>query len=266
MMGVDHEGIPHINHDRFADSAGRTWSGREFESNNWASDDGSAPPELIAAIESFKAEQVSLAAVVDVLRATRLLIPLLAKLGESGEGAHGQVVDKSADLAIVTVETPDEQTGLPAFTSVDAMARWNSQARPVPTDAVKAALAAASEQTNRIIIDPGSPTEIVLRRPAIEAIAQSLPWAPPEEIAEIHELFSAAIANEPDVFAFALMSGDPTATLAGSELLALFRVRAGLDSDQLEETMHRIFERLATDELFARSVDSMAVKLVAAEK
>ena len=264
-MSVDRDSIPHLNHDRFADSAGRTWSGREFESNSWSADDGSAPPELIDAIESFKSEQASLAKVVDTLRNHRLLVPLLARLGESGEGVHGQTVDKSADLAIVTVQTPDEQTGLPAFTSVAAMSRWNPQARPVPTDAVKIALAAAAEQTNRIIIDPGSPTEIALRRPAIEAIAQSLPWAPPEELEQLHHLFSQAIEPEADVFAFALMSGDPDATLAGSELLALFRVRAGLDPEALDATMHRIFERLATNELFARSVDSMAVKLVAAE-
>lgn len=264
-MSVNHEDFPHLNHDRFADSAGRSWSGREFESNNWAEDDGSAPPALIAAIEAFKSGQASLAQVVDAIRENRLLVPLLAKLGDAGEGVHGQIVDKSADLAIVTVQTPDDQTGLPVFTSVAAMSRWNPLARPVPTDAIKVALAAASEQTNRVIIDAGSPTEIALRRPAIEAIAQSLPWAPPEEIVELHDLFSNAIASEPDVFGFALMSGDPTATLSGSELLALFRVRAGLDAQVIESTMHRIFEQLATSELFAKSVDSMAVKLVAAE-
>ncbi|NDH65481.1 MAG: SseB family protein, partial [Microbacteriaceae bacterium] len=128
------------NHDPLADSAGVPWEGRSFEPNSFAGDDGSADPALIAAIESLRSGSGNVAAVVDAFRSARLLVPLLAKLGESEVGVHGQVVDKSADLSIVTVETPDQQNGLPVFSSVESMKTWNTDARPVPVDAVKAAL------------------------------------------------------------------------------------------------------------------------------
>ena len=265
-MSVNHENIPHMNPDRFHDSAGRAWQGRAFEANGWADDDGSAPQLLASALAAFRSGDAPASDVVDAFRQSRVLIPLLADLGEAELGVHGQLVEKSADLSIVTVSGPDGQTVLPVFTSVAAMQAWNPTARPVPTEPIKAALAAAAEQTNRIVIDPGSEnTEFAIRRPAIEAIAQSLNWAAPETLEEIHQLFADAIADEDDVFAFALMSGDPQSRLAGSELLALFRVRAGLPETVVNETLNRIFERLTASELFARSVDSMAVKLVAAE-
>ena len=263
-MAVDHSGIPHINPDRLHDSAGRAWAGRAFEANSWADDDGSAPALLIEAIEAFQSGNASAVAVVDAFRQCRVLIPLLADLGEAELGSHGQLVEKSADLSIVTVSGPDGQRVLPVFSSVSAMQAWNPTARPVPVEPVKAALAAASEATHRIVIDPGSQTEFAIRRPAIEAIARSITWVPPETRADLHAAFSAAIKQEDSVQAFALMAGDPQARLAGSELLALFKVAPGLDKDALDATMNRVFERLAADETFAAAVDSMAVKVVPA--
>jgi hypothetical protein len=40
----------------------------------------------------------------------------VAELGESEIGPNGLMVDKSADLAIVAVATPDGQSAIPAFT------------------------------------------------------------------------------------------------------------------------------------------------------
>ncbi len=127
--------LEHINPDRFADSAGVPWEGRKLAANPFAGDDGSARPELIQAIQDFH-QSGDPAPVFNEFAKARILIPLVAHLGEAGEGAHGQVVDKSADLSIVTVECPDRQTALPVFSSVAAMAAWNRSARPVPCDAV----------------------------------------------------------------------------------------------------------------------------------
>jgi hypothetical protein len=175
MDSHDHK---HINKDRFADSAGVPWEGRSFESNPFSNDDGSANPELISALAEFRGNPTDPREVFKAFAASRLLIPLLADLGESGEGAHGQTVDKSGDLSIVTVQTPDGQTGLPVFSSVESMARWNKTARPVPSDAIRVALAAASEGNTRIVLDPGSETEFVFRRPAIKAMALQQEWVP----------------------------------------------------------------------------------------
>ena len=143
MKSHDHE---HINTNPLADSAGVPWEGRSFEQNPFSDDDGSARPELILAIAEFQMSGDASKVIAEVAK-SRLLIPLLADLGESGQGAHGQTVDKSADLSIVTVKTPDGETGLPVFSSVTAMSAWNTKARPVPSDAVRVALAAVVLRT-----------------------------------------------------------------------------------------------------------------------
>ena len=261
MQSHDHK---HINQDKFADSAGVPWAGRSFESNGYADDDGSATPELIKALAAFAEGQVAIDQVIDRIRESRLLVPLVANLGESEVGANGQIVDKSADLAIVTVKGPDGQTAMPVFSSVDAMKRWNPEARPVPSEPVKVALAAASELTNRIVLDPGSETEFVIRRPAIAAIAQSIAWKSPEEIPAVHAAFSKSIEGENDVFAFALMQGDPLARLLSAELVVLLRVRQGLEKEQVEEMLERVTNRWSESEVLAKLVDSMTLKLVPA--
>lgn len=259
-----HDG-QHINQNPLADSAGVPWAGRAFSANDFSSDDGSANPALIEIIAKFRAEDATVVEVLDQFRQSRLLIPLIAELGEAEEGAHGKLVDKSADLAIVTVLGPDGQNVLPVFSSTDALTRWNPKARPVPSDPVKVALAAASELTNRIVLDPGSETEFAIRRPAIAAIAQGLTWLPPEQRPEVHAAFSASIDPEPDVFAFALAEGDPQARLAAEELVVFLRIRTGLNQDQVTATLERIANRWGESETLARFVDSMTVRLVPAE-
>ena len=133
-----------MNPNRFSDSAGVPWEGRELEENRFAGDDGSAPKEFLTAIAGFRVGVKGQADVVNALRSSRLLVPLLAKLGESEIGANGLKVDKSAELSIVTVKAPDDQEALVVFSSVASMQHWNPSARPVPTDAIRVCLAAAS--------------------------------------------------------------------------------------------------------------------------
>ncbi len=117
------------------DSAGVPWSGRHFEHNAASDDDGSAPPALLEVLGRFRAGAATQAGVVDVIRRSRLLVPLVAEVGEFGADGTGLVHDKSAELAIVTVEGPDGRSVLPAFSSGAALRQWNPKARPVPADA-----------------------------------------------------------------------------------------------------------------------------------
>ena len=250
------------NNSPLADSAGVPWEGRSFEPNSFAGDDGSADPALIAAIESLRSGSGNVAAVVDAFRSARLLVPLLAKLGESEVGVHGQVVDKSADLSIVTVETPDQQNGLPVFSSVESMKTWNTDARPVPVDAVKAALAAAQEGNTRIILDAGSPTEFVIRRPAIAAVAQELPWSHPSKDDRVHAAFAAATAELPEILGFELADIDPQSVLAAAELQLELRLVADLEREKLDEVLQGLAKALAESHDIAEYVDSLRVKLV----
>ena len=164
---------PHDHHPA-ADSAGVPWEGRRFESNRHSDDDGSADPRLLAALTAFREGHGDQSAVVDAYRTARLLIPLVADRGDQGVGPHGIVVDKTQELSIVTVAAPDGRRVLPVFTSVAAMGRWDAAARPVPADGARTAVAASADDTDLIVIDPGSETEFVIRRPAVWAIAQGI--------------------------------------------------------------------------------------------
>lgn len=255
MKSHEHQ---HINQNPLADSAGVPWEGRAFSENPFANDDGTARPELISAILDFH-QTLDPAIVFAEFAKARVLIPLLADLGESGEGAHGQTVDKSADLSIVNVQTPDDQVGLPVFSSVEAMQRWNPNARPVPSDAVKVALAAASEGNTRIILDPGSETEFAFRRAAIAALAQQQTWTAPHLNKKIVDAFEYAVSTEEQISKLIVSSADPESRLVGPELKIELQVVKGLNKEQLEEVLHRVTGRWASSDEIASSVDSMTL-------
>ncbi|MCS5720257.1 SseB family protein [Herbiconiux sp. CPCC 205763] len=249
------------------DSAGQPWKGRHFESHGSENDDGSAPEELIAAIQRFRDDRdndgASQSDVVDALRGVRLLVPLVAHAGDEGVTDAGLRVDKTQELSLVTVSGPDGRRVLPAFTSVEALAVWNPTARPIPVAARRAALAAAAEDTELIVIDPGSPTEFALRRPAVWAIAQDLPWQAPTADPAVAAAFERSISGEPAIAAFRLVAGDPDARLSGRELVVLLALLPGLDQAALGALVGRLQDAWAQDATIAERVDSLGVKLTA---
>ncbi len=195
---------------------------------------------------------------------SRLLIPLVAALGETGIGPHGHPVDKTAELSIVTVAGPDGRDVLPAFSSVAAMQAWNPKARPVPADAVRVALAAASEQTDLVVLDPTTATEFAIRRPALWAVAQSLQWIPSYLDPEVLDEFMASAVGEPSVARIELAPGDPDARLAGPELVVTLALAPGLDQLALDSLLARLQQCWSASELIATRVDSLALKLIPA--
>ena len=199
---------------------------------------------------------------MDALRDSRLLIPLVAVAGELGTNDHGHAIDKSQELSIVTVMGPDGRSVLPAFTSVAAMTAWNPTARPVPATALRVALAAASENTDLVVLDPTSVTEFALRRPALWALVQTQPWLPSYLDTEVLSAFMDAAELEPAVAAVQLAPGDPGARLAGPELIVQLSLQPGLDHRALDDVVIRLQQRWAENALIAARVDSLALQLV----
>ncbi|WP_431836943.1 SseB family protein [Cellulomonas sp. Y8] len=157
-------------------------TGRELPPTSaFAGDDGSADPAVAAALTALGDGSGSLAAVVEALAGTRVLVPVLAEL-EAAEtvevGGHAHTVDKEASAGIVALQAPDGRTALPVFSSVATMAAWRREARPVPTDVVRAALSVVSEGWELVVLDPGGPVTALLPRPAVWALAQQQPWRP----------------------------------------------------------------------------------------
>lgn len=248
-----------------ADSAGVPWAGRSFEPNEHAADDGTAPAAFAAAIARFRAGEGSAREVVDALRDARLLMPLIAELGDSGVGPHGHPVDKSQELSIVTVAAPDGRTVLPAFSDVAAMGRWDPKARPIPTPVRRIALAAADEGTDLIVVDPGSDTEFVIRRPAVWAIAQDLPWEPSHLSPEVFAALTESVSPELAVMDVGVRDGDPDSRLRGPELIVRLEIMAGLGRAELDAVTARLAARWAADDRIAVRVDSLAVTLVSGD-
>ena len=249
---------------KLTDSAGVPWEGRSFGANPFEGDDGSADPALLEAITNFKNGLVSASDVVEAFSNARLLVPLVANLGESEVGEHGLKIDKSAELSIVTVQAPDGQPALPVFSSVEAMSIWNPNARPVPNNARAIALAAASEGNTRIVLDPLSPTEFVIRRPAIAAIAQALTWESPEGNIQVQNLVLSLLERYEVVDSFSLASGDPQHNLSGQELIIEIYLQPGLSEELLAEFEKSFFSQLSTSQVFIDLVDSVAVKFLPA--
>lgn len=243
------------------DSAGVPWEGRAFDSNPHSGDDGSADPALLAALVRFRAGEGSQVEVVDAFRSARVLIPLIAEKGEEGVAPSGLAVDKTQELSIVTVAAPDGRKVQPVFSSVAAMQNWDPTARPIPVEAVRAALAASSEDTDLIVLDPTSETEFVIRRPAVWAIAQEQPWDPSFLSPEVFSALQESVAHELAVIDVAVASGDPEARLRGPELVVILELIDGLERDVLDAVLARLAQRWAADDRIAVLADSLTVKL-----
>ncbi|MEV8274108.1 SseB family protein [Microbacterium sp. NPDC077184] len=245
-----------------ADSAGVPWAGREFRANPHAADDGSADPALLEALRRFHAGEGSPVEVIEAYRAARLLIPLVAEKGDEGIGPHGLAVDKTQELSIVTVAAPDGRRVLPVFSSVAAMQKWDASARPVPADGVRTALAAVQDGTDLIVLDPTSPTEFVVRRPAVWAIARGEEWEPSYASPEVFSGLQESVGGELAVLDLSVAPGDPAGTLRGPELVVRLELIAGLDSAELDTVLKRLAARWAADDRIATLVDSLSVALV----
>lgn len=157
-------------------------TGRELPPTSaFAGDDGSAAPAVAAALTALGDGAGTLADVVAALVGTRVLVPVLAELevAETVEvGGHAHTVDKEASAGIVALQAPDGRTALPVFSSVATMAAWRADARPVPTEVVRAALSAVDEGWELLVLDPGGPVTALLPRPAVWALAQQAAWQP----------------------------------------------------------------------------------------
>lgn len=256
-------------HNNVADSAGQPWQGRQFEPNSHADDDGSADPLVMSALELFRSFEpmapqraAAQAAVVGAIARSRLLVPLIAEPGDLGVSPSGLVVDKTQELALVTVAGPQGQKVMPAFTSVAAMTKWRVDARPVPVDARRAALAAVAEDIAWIVIDPQSDSEFVVRRPAVRAIAQGVEWRPNHADPDLHAVFEKGVASDPYVRAIRMVPGDPDARGLSEDLVVQVILVPNLPQEDVMGALQALSTAWAGETIFSERVDSMKIQVI----
>jgi hypothetical protein len=260
-----------------ADSAGRPWEGRSLAGDdgkihNFEDDDGTADPRYLTAVRALVDGSGDEAAVVASLATARVFIPIIAQLGAEAEGVDGLSADKQADMALVTLKAADGRTAMPAFTSADNLAAWHPEARPVAVYAARAALSAVAEGAELMVLDPGSDVTLVVRRPAVWALAQQQDWVPSYTDAALAAEMAAAAAGFGAVRNIELLPGAGVAAVtgggavlsgggAGPELQVVLYLEDGLDAAAVQELVAGLQTSWSRNVLFGERVDSIEIKL-----
>lgn len=135
---------------------------RTIPDPGFADDTGAVAPLVRQVLADHRSGAASSGAVLAVLQDARLLVPVVAVLGEVEHDERGLAHDKSSDMAAVLVRAADDSTALLAFTSVDAMALWDPRARPVPVTTPTAATAAVQDGAEALLVDLAGPASYVV--------------------------------------------------------------------------------------------------------
>ena len=139
----------------------------------FAGDDGSVAPAVAAALDAYAADPSGRhRPTVAVLQDSRLLVPVVAVLGEVEYDEQGLAHDKTSDMATVLMRGRDGRMALLAFTGNAPMHRWNPEARPVPVSARQAAEAAVHDGADALLVDVAGPTMLVVEGEDLRSLAE----------------------------------------------------------------------------------------------
>ncbi|MFF8832905.1 SseB family protein [Streptomyces sp. NPDC015131] len=221
----------------------------------FSDDDGTADPRLAEALAAWAADRTAEPAVLAALKDARLLVPVVAVLGEVEEDPEtGLRREKTSDMAVPTL-TAGDRRALPAFTSLASLALWDPAARPVAVPLHQALQAAAHEKADTLVLDLAGPVPYQLTGPALLALAEGRTTADPLADPAVTAAVRAVVAAEPAVLRAHLGPGTADGTLA--LVLAPDEAPAG--------PAQRVARALAADEtLRARLVRGLDLALLPA--
>lgn len=132
-------------------------------------DDGSADPALSEALRAGNQ-----GAILAALTKARLLVPVVAMLGEVEYDERGLAHDKTSDMAVALLTGQDGRNALLAFTSTESLALWSPEARPMPAQSQLVATAAIQEGAAAIVLDVAGPASGVLETDDVRRLAAGL--------------------------------------------------------------------------------------------
>jgi hypothetical protein len=145
---------------------------RSLPDPGFAGDDGTAPPEVVAALTAYAEDPGTRQAdTLAVLQHARLLVPVVAVLGDVEVDEQGLAHDKTSDMAAVLMRGQDGRTALLGFTGSPALRAWNPDARPVPVTARDAARAARQDGAEALVVDVAGPVLFVVEGEDLAALA-----------------------------------------------------------------------------------------------
>lgn len=195
-------------------------------------DDGSADPAVTAALTAFAAGQGTEHAVLTALARSRLLVPVVAAAGAGGP---------HSDMSVPMLIGRDDRPAIPAFTCLDALARWRPDARPVPEEAERVWRAAAADSA-AVVIDIAGPVPLAVDGARLAALAAGRPVPLPHQDPDVLATVRAA-AN-----ARAAIAGlDTAAGQDGSDLVVRVTLTAGCDRAVGEQEIRQLGAGLMTE-------------------
>ena len=145
---------------------------RQIPDATFAGDTGEAAPDVTAALAAWDADPATYAEALAALQRTRLLVPVVAVLGEVEIDEAGLAHDKSSDMAAVLLQGADGRLALLAFTGQESLLAWNPQARPVPVTTQTAAQAALQDGAAALVVDVAGPATFVVEGEDLEGLAR----------------------------------------------------------------------------------------------
>lgn len=151
---------------------------RELLDTGFSDDDGSIAPGVAAALEEYARDPSARPRTLSVLQDARLLVPVVAVLGEVERGPGGLTRDKTSDMATVLMTSSTGRTALLAFTSIVSMRQWRADSRPVPVPLPLAARAALQDRAEALLLDVAGPVTFVVDGEDLRALADGFRMVP----------------------------------------------------------------------------------------
>ena len=145
--------------------------GRTIPDPGFAGDHGEPGRTLGAALAAYAAGTGSQVDALSAVRESRLLVPVVAVLGEVEVDERGLAHDKTSDMATVLLQGADGRMALLAFSGLPALQAWDPDARPVPVTARTAAQAALQGGAAAIVVDVAGPAAFVVEGQDLEGLA-----------------------------------------------------------------------------------------------
>ena len=154
-------------------------------------DDGSADPQLIAAISGGDRYEI-----VRALANSRVFIALLATLDSPAIEHAGAGIEQANDMSLAWL-VDGSVKALPIFTSVAALSVWNVVARPLGVEAQRAAVVALAD-AEIAVIDPGSKNPLEIGASALRSLALGYEYLPISIDPEVRRAIEEALAGSLD--------------------------------------------------------------------
>jgi SseB protein N-terminal domain len=182
-------------------------------------DDGSADPRVAGALAAFGSGLGSEHAALSALASSRLLVPIVAAPSEpeateprsaprrpgAGPGRAGGG-ERGSEMSLPALIGRDGRPAIPVFTCVDAVTRWDAQARPVPALASQV-WRAAVDGSCAVIVDVAGPVPLAVDGARLAALADGRPVPLPYQDPDVLAVVRAAAAGQPAIAALRVTGG-----------------------------------------------------------